>query len=311
MSMSAAFITHLECLKHEMGAHHPEQPARLSAIEDQLIASGVAPYVARYEAPLATDEQLARVHPIEYIRAIRELAPKQGTVHLDPDTAMNPWSLQAALRAAGAAVLATDLVLKNEVKAAFCAVRPPGHHACRARSMGFCIFNNVAVAARHALQVHGLERVAIIDFDVHHGNGTEDIFEGDPQVLMASTFQHPFYPYSGTEDPAANMVNVPLAAGAGSREFREAVREAWLPALDEFAPELVLFSAGFDAHAEDDMAMLRFTDADYAWVTSQMKAVAERHSRGRMVSVLEGGYALSALGRSVVQHMRVLAGLDA
>jgi acetoin utilization deacetylase AcuC-like enzyme len=311
MSMSAAFITHLECLKHEMGAHHPEQPARLSAIEDQLIASGVAPYVARYEAPLATDEQLARVHPIEYIRAIRELAPKQGTVHLDPDTAMNPWSLQAALRAAGAAVLAVDLTLSGKATTAFCAVRPPGHHACRARSMGFCIFNNVAVAARHALRVHGLERVAIIDFDVHHGNGTEDIFEGDPQVLMASTFQHPFYPYSGTEDPAANMVNVPLAAGAGSREFREAVREAWLPALDEFAPELVLFSAGFDAHAEDDMAMLRFTDADYAWVTSQMKAVAERHARGRMVSVLEGGYALSALGRSVVQHMRVLAGLDA
>jgi acetoin utilization deacetylase AcuC-like enzyme len=311
MSMSAAFITHPECLKHEMGAHHPEQPARLSAIEDQLIASGVAPYIARYEAPLATDGQLARVHPVEYVRAIRELAPKQGTVHLDPDTAMNPWSLQAALRAAGAAVLATDLVLKDEVKAAFCAVRPPGHHACRARSMGFCIFNNVAVAARHALQAHGLERVAIIDFDVHHGNGTEDIFEGDPQVLMASTFQHPFYPYSGTEDPAANMVNIPLAAGAGSREFREAVREAWLPALDEFAPELILFSAGFDAHAEDDMAMLRFTDADYAWVTSQMKAVAERHARGRMVSVLEGGYALSALGRSVVQHMRVLAGLEA
>jgi len=311
MSMSAAFITHAECLKHEMGAHHPEQPARLSAIEDQLIASGVAPYVARYDAPLATDEQLARVHPIEYVRAIRELAPKQGTVHLDPDTAMNPWSLQAALRAAGAAVLATDLVLKDEVKTAFCAVRPPGHHACRARPMGFCIFNNVAVAARHALQAHGLERVAIIDFDVHHGNGTEDIFEGDPQVLMASTFQHPFYPYSGTEDPAANMVNIPLTAGAGSREFREAVREAWLPALDEFAPELILFSAGFDAHAEDDMAMLRFTDADYAWVTSQVKQVAERHAQGRMVSVLEGGYALSALGRSVVQHIRVLAGLDA
>jgi len=310
MRMSAAFITHPECLKHDMGAHHPEQPARLSAIEDQLIASGVAPHVARYEAPLATDEQLARVHPVEYVRAIRDLAPKQGTVHLDPDTAMNPWSLQAALRAAGAAVLAVDLTLSGQAKTAFCAVRPPGHHACRARSMGFCIFNNVAVAARHALQAHGLERVAIIDFDVHHGNGTEDIFEGDSQVLMASTFQHPFYPYSGTEDPAANMVNVPLPAGAGSREFREAVRQAWLPALDEFAPELILFSAGFDAHAEDDMAMLRFTDADYAWVTAQMRDVAERHAGGRMVSVLEGGYALSALGRSVVQHLRVMAGID-
>src|SRR5262249_51113049 len=311
MSMSAAFITHPDCLKHEMGTHHPEQPARLSAIEDQLIASGVAPYLARYEAPLATDEQLARVHPIEYVRAIRDLAPSRGTVHLDPDTAMNPHSLNAALRAAGAAVLATDLVLKEEVKSAFCAVRPPGHHACRARPMGFCIFNNVAVAARHALQAHGLERVAIIDFDVHHGNGTEDIFQGDEQVLMASIFQHPFYPYRGTDKPAANMFNVPLAAGAGSRELREAVNETWLPALDEFAPELILFSAGFDAHAEDDMAMLRFTDADYGWVTSRMRDVAERHARGRMVSMLEGGYALSALGRSVVQHMRVLAGLDA
>jgi len=311
MSMSAAFITHPECLKHEMGAHHPEQPARLSAIEDQLIASGVAPYITRYEAPLATDEQLARVHPIEYVRAIRELAPKQGTVHLDPDTAMNPWSLQAALRAAGAAVLAVDLTLSNKAKTAFCAVRPPGHHACRARPMGFCIFNNVAVAARHALQAHGLERVAIIDFDVHHGNGTEDIFEGDEQVLMASIFQHPFYPYSGTDNPAANMFNVPLAAGAGGRELREAVTETWLPALHDFKPELIVFSAGFDAHAEDDMAMLRFTDTDYAWVTAQVKEIAERYARGRMVSALEGGYELSALGRSVVQHMRVLAGIDA
>jgi acetoin utilization deacetylase AcuC-like enzyme len=311
MSMSAAFITHPECLKHEMGAHHPEQPARLSAIEDQLIASGVAPYITRYEAPLATDEQLARVHPIEYVRAIRELAPKQGTVHLDPDTAMNPWSLQAALRAAGAAVLAVDLTLSNKAKTAFCAVRPPGHHACRARPMGFCIFNNVAVAARHALQAHGLERVAIIDFDVHHGNGTEDIFEGDEQVLMASIFQHPFYPYSGTDNPASNMFNVPLAAGAGGRELREAVTVTWLPALHDFKPELIVFSAGFDAHAEDDMAMLRFTDTDYAWVTAQVKEIAERYARGRMVSALEGCYELSALGRSVVQHMRVLAGIEA
>src|SRR3954463_10891323 len=311
MSMSAAFITHPECMKHEMGAHHPEQPARLSAIEDQLIASGVAPHIARYEAPLATDEQLARVHPVEYVRAIRDLAPKQGTVHLDPDTAMNPWSLQAALRAAGAAVLAVDLTLSGQAKTAFCAVRPPGHHACRARSMGFCIFNNVAIAARHALEAHGLERVAIVDFDVHHGNGTEDIFEGDERVLMVSTFQHPFYPYSGTERPAANMVNVPLSAGAGSREFREAVNEAWLPALEAFAPELVVFSAGFDAHSEDDMAMLRFVDADYGWVTRQVREIAERHAGGRMVSMLEGGYALPALGRSATQHIKVLAGLDA
>ncbi len=294
-----------------MGAHHPEQPARLAAIEDQLIASGIGPHLARFDAPFATDEQLARVHPLEYVRAIREAAPEQGTIHLDPDTAMNPHTLSAALRAAGAAVLATDLVMQDKVKTAFCSVRPPGHHACRARPMGFCIFNNVAVAARHAIHEHGVERVAIIDFDVHHGNGTEDIFEGDEHVLMASTFQHPFYPYSGTEAPARNMVNVPLAAGAGSREFRQAVTEAWLPALDDFRPELVIFSAGFDAHAEDDMAMLRLADADYGWVTRQVKTIADRHAGGRIVSMLEGGYALSALGRSAVQHIRVLAGLDA
>jgi acetoin utilization deacetylase AcuC-like enzyme len=307
--MTTAFITHADCLKHDMGAHHPERPARLTAIEDQLIASGVGQYLTRYEAPLATDEQLARVHPADYVRAIRDAAPHAGTVHLDPDTAMNPWTLQAALRAAGAAVLAVDLVLEKKVTSAFCAVRPPGHHACRARPMGFCIFNNVAVAARHAVHQHGLERVAIIDFDVHHGNGTEDIFEGDDNVLMASTFQHPFYPYSGTDDPARNMVNVPLAAGSGSREFREAVREAWVPALHDFAPQLIIFSAGFDAHAEDEMAMLRFSDADYAWVTEQLKAVADQHAGGRMVSMLEGGYALSALGRSAVQHIKVMAGL--
>jgi acetoin utilization deacetylase AcuC-like enzyme len=309
MRMTAAFITHDECLRHEMGSHHPERPERLMAIEDQLIASGLGVHLARHQAPLATDEQLARVHPIDYVRAIREAAPSDGTVHLDPDTAMNPWTLRAALRAAGAAVLATDLVLSNEVKTAFCSVRPPGHHACRARPMGFCIFNNVAIAARHALAHHRLERVAVIDFDVHHGNGTEDIFEGDPQVLMVSTFQHPFYPYSGTQEPAANMINIPLAAGSGSPEFRQAVREAWLPALHEFAPQLILFSAGFDAHAEDDMAMLRLADADYAWVTAEVRQVAERHCEGRMVSMLEGGYALSALGRSVVQHLRALADL--
>ncbi len=308
--MPTAFITHPDCLKHEMGRGHPERPARLTAIEDQLIASGIESFLQRYEAPLATDEQLARVHPIEYVRGIRDAAPASGTMHLDPDTAMNPHSLNAALRAAGAAVLAVDLVFQKKNGSAFCAVRPPGHHACRARPMGFCIFNNVAVAARHALQTHAAGRVAIVDFDVHHGNGTEDIFENDPQVLMASIFQHPFYPYSGTEDPAPNMVNVPLPAGAGSKQFREAVTKHWLPALEKFKPDLVVFSAGFDAHIEDNMAMLQFRDDDYGWVTGEIKALADRHARGRIVSMLEGGYALSALGRSVVQHVRALAGLD-
>jgi len=309
--MRTAFVTHADCLRHDMGAYHPERPARLTAIDDQLIAAGIAQYLERYEAPLATDEQLARVHPPEYVRSIRDVAPDDGTVHLDPDTAMNPHSLDAALRAAGAAVLATDLVMQKKANSAFCAVRPPGHHACRARAMGFCIFNNVAVAARHAVEAHGLDRVAIIDFDVHHGNGTEDIFENDEHVLMASIFQHPFYPYSGTDNPAPNMHNVPLAAGSGSRELRRAVENVWLPALEDFRPQLVLFSAGFDAHLEDDMAMLRFTDVDYGWVTQAVADVAQRHAGGRMVSMLEGGYSLSALGRSAVQHIRVLAGLNA
>jgi acetoin utilization deacetylase AcuC-like enzyme len=309
--MTTAFITHPDCVKHDMGAHHPECPQRLAAIEDQLIASGISQYLMRCDAPLATDEQLARVHPIEYVNAIRDAAPDEGLVHLDPDTAMNPFSLRAALRAAGAAVHGVDLVMRGEADSAFCAVRPPGHHACRARPMGFCIFNNVAVAARHAIEAHGVERVAIVDFDVHHGNGTEDIFEGDPQVLMVSIFQHPFYPYSGTENPASNMVNIPLPAGSGGKQLREAVTRHWLPALDEFRPELLLFSAGFDAHAEDGMAMLRFVEDDYAWVTARMREVADRDAKGRMVSVLEGGYSLSALGRSVARHIRVLARLDA
>jgi acetoin utilization deacetylase AcuC-like enzyme len=306
-----AFITHADCLKHDMGYGHPECPERLGAVQDQLIASGIEQHLVRHEAPLATDEQLARVHPIEYVQAIRAAAPTSGTVHLDPDTAMNPYSLDAALRAAGAAVFAVNLVMKGEVRTAFCAVRPPGHHACRARPMGFCFFNNVAVAARHAIEAHGAARVAVVDFDVHHGNGTEDIFAHDPAVLMVSTFQHPFYPYCGTENPAPNMVNVPLAAGTGSKQFREAVTERWLPALEEFRPELVIVSAGFDAHVEDDMAMLRLADADYGWVTERIKALADRHAQGRIVSCLEGGYALSALGRSAAQHIRVLAGLHA
>jgi acetoin utilization deacetylase AcuC-like enzyme len=296
-------------MKHDMGTYHPESPARLSAIEDQLIASGIAGLLDRHEAPAAKVSELARVHPIEYIEAIRDASPARGIVHLDPDTAMCPHTLSAALHAAGAAVHATDLVIGGRAAAAFCAVRPPGHHATRTRAMGFCIFNNVAVAARHALEHHGLERVAIIDFDVHHGNGTEEIFSGDDRVVMASIFQHPFYPYSGADDPAPNMANVPLAAGSGGEQLRAAVEQVWMPALQKHKPQMIFVSAGFDAHVEDDMAMLRFTEADYAWVTGKIKEIAGRYAGGRVVSMLEGGYALSALGRSVVAHLKVLGGM--
>ncbi len=307
--MATAFISHPHCRKHDMGAYHPECPERLGAIEDQLIASGIGQHLMHHQAPQAKVSSLARVHAMEYISHIRSSAPQSGTVHLDPDTAMNPHTWDAALHAAGAAVFATDLVLKREADNAFCSVRPPGHHAMRSRAMGFCLFNNVAIAARHALEQHGLARVAIVDFDVHHGNGTEDIFSGDARVLMVSTFQHPFYPYSGTEDPAPNMVNVPLPAGAGSQPFRDAVTQQWLPALEAFRPQMIFFSAGFDAHVEDDMAMLRLVDADYAWVTREIKAVADKYADGRIVSVLEGGYNLSALARGVVAHIKVLGGL--
>lgn len=308
--MTTAFITHRACLLHDMGMHHPEQPARLSAIEDQLIASGLINYLQQADAPRVTREQLERVHAAGYIDAVEEIAPRSGIVHLDPDTAMNPHTLDAALHAAGAAVLATDMVISGKAGTAFCSVRPPGHHAERGRAMGFCIFNNVAVAAAHALDYHGLERVAIVDFDVHHGNGTEEIFESDTRVLMVSTFQHPFYPYSGTKGRSERMVNIPLAARSGGCEFRAAVEQYWMPALAAFKPQMLFISAGFDAHREDDMAMLNFVEADYAWVTAKLKAVAEESAQGRIVSMLEGGYALSALGRSVVAHVKVLGGLD-
>jgi acetoin utilization deacetylase AcuC-like enzyme len=307
--MTTALIRHRECLLHDMGQHHPECPDRLHAIEDQLIAAGIIGYLAEYEAPPATREQLERVHAPEYIAALEARVPERGLAHLDPDTAMNPHSLRAALRSAGAAVLATDLVVSGEASSAFCCVRPPGHHAERRRAMGFCFFNNVAVGAAHALEAHGLNRVAVVDFDVHHGNGTENIFRDDPRVLMVSTFQHPFYPYSGSESRSARMVNIPLPAYTNGMGFREAVQTWWLPALERFAPEMIFFSAGFDAHREDDMASLNLTEADYAWVTERVQDVARRHAAGRVVSVLEGGYALSALGRSAVAHIRALAEL--
>lgn len=307
--MPTAFITHPDCRRHDMGRGHPESPQRLSAIEDQLIASGVAALLDSRAAPPASMESLARVHTQAHIDAIRDASPASGIVHLDPDTAMSPGTLDAALRAAGAGVLATDLVVSGAAEAAFCAVRPPGHHACRERAMGFCFFNNIAVAAAHALAAHGLARVAIVDFDVHHGNGTEDVFAGDDRVLMTGTFQHPFYPYSGVEHPADNMANVPLRAGTDGRGFRAAFETVCLPRLAAFRPEMIFVSAGFDAHVEDELAMLRLVEADYAWVTAEIKAIADRHAQGRIVSMLEGGYALSALGRSVVAHLKVLGSI--
>jgi acetoin utilization deacetylase AcuC-like enzyme len=301
-----AYITHPSFLLHEMGPYHPECPERLTAIGDQLIAAGIDSYLQHYTAPPATREQIARVHGTRYIESIEQASPDEGLIFLDPDTALNPHTLQAARHAAGAVVKGVDLAMAGECRTAFCAVRPPGHHAERARAMGFCVFNNVAVGAAHAMAAHGLARVAIVDFDVHHGNGTEEIFTGDHRVLMASTFQHPLYPYCGVDNNDPKMVNIPLPPGSGGNEFRAAVRDHWLPALDEHKPELILISAGFDAHREDPLANLKLVEADYAWVTREMVQLAARHAKGRIVSSLEGGYALSALGRSAAEHVREL-----
>jgi acetoin utilization deacetylase AcuC-like enzyme len=289
-----------------MGAHHPECPERLHAVLEAIEAAGLAAKLDKVEAPEATREQLERVHRRDLVDLIFEAAPRSGYAYLDPDTSMNPRSLSAALRAAGAVVKAADLVMEGGVKRAFCAVRPPGHHATRDRPMGFCLFNNVAVGAAHALEEHGLERVAILDFDVHHGNGTEDAFHEDPRVMLCSTFQHPYYPYSGADSGNDHIVNTPLPAMTDGRGFRAAVERAWLPALERFAPQLVFVSAGFDAHREDPLAYLNLDDEDYRWVTGKLVEVADRHASGRVVSTLEGGYNTRALGRCVVEHLEGL-----
>ncbi|MBX3640873.1 MAG: histone deacetylase family protein [Nitrosomonas sp.] len=301
-----AYISHSECLEHSMGPYHPECPQRITVIQEALEAAGIFTKLQYYDAPLVCDRQLNRIHPPEYIAAIRSTAPQSGLRFLDPDTAMNPYTLNAALRAAGAVVRAVDLIMAYEANSVFCAVRPPGHHAESSRAMGFCIFNNVAVGVAHALEQHGLKRAAILDFDVHHGNGTEAIFGNNPQVLLCSTFQHPFYPRCGTDQRYRNCINVPLAAGSDGTVFRKAVMDYWFPAVDHFQPEIIFISAGFDAHREDDMANLKFDDADYVWITQQIKLWAEKHAQGRIVSVLEGGYSLKALGRCVAQHIGVL-----
>ncbi|MDP2071998.1 histone deacetylase family protein [Methylotenera sp.] len=304
--MQTAYITHPEFLKHDMGIGHPECPARIHAIQDQLIASGLFDFLSHYEAQKASKEVLALAHTQDYIEWVFNHSPESGLIDLDGDTLMNPYTLDAALYACGAVVKAVDLVISGEVQNAFCNIRPPGHHAKRAGASGFCIFNNVAVAAAHALEHHGLERIAIADFDVHHGDGTEDIFHDEPRVMLCSTFQHPYYPYCGADSGNDHIINVPLAAGSSGEQFRDAITEQWLPALERFQPQMILISAGFDAHREDDMGGLALRESDYLWVTEMLKDIAKRHANGRIVSALEGGYSLHALGRSVMTHIKSL-----
>jgi len=307
--MQTAFVSHPDTLLHVMDGHHPESPARISAIKDRLMAAHLYDHLQHYEAPPANDTQLTRVHTPAYVKHIRAIAPPAGIVRLDQDTAMGPMTLSAALHAAGAVCLATDLVMTGKATNAFCCVRPPGHHASRNSAAGFCIFNNVAVGAAHALAKHGLDRVAIIDFDVHHGDGTEDIFHDDKRVMLCSTFQHPFYPYKGADSRSDRMVNVPLLAGSDGKSFRYAVENEFGPALDRFKPQLVFVSAGFDAHALDPLAELRLVRDDYVWVTQFIMDVAKRYTQGRVVSTLEGGYDLVSLADSAAAHVRTLAGL--
>ncbi len=309
--MSTAFYSHPACRLHDMGEGHPECPQRLDAIHDHLLATGLDVALDFREAPPATPKQIGRAHTSGYVAEVSDLLERVRdggqSKAMDPDTIACPGTLAAALHAAGAAVAATDDVLAGRARNAFCAVRPPGHHATRDQTMGFCFFNNVAIAARHALDEHGLERVAIIDFDVHHGNGTEDIIAGDERVLMCSFFQHPLYPYSGAVPKGTNMVNVPVPPYTRGPAVRDTIDAMWMPALEEFRPEMVFISAGFDAHREDELGQMGLVEADYEWMTQRLVDLAARHSQGRIVSCLEGGYHLSALARSVAAHLRVLA----
>ena len=310
------FFTHPECWLHEMGPGHPECPQRLDAIRERLLVSGVDLGLTPMQAPEAPLADIELAHDRMYVAALRGMSDRlvedflaggPAYAHLDADTTLNAHTWRAALCSAGAALAATDAVLAGELENAFCAVRPPGHHASANHSGGFCFFNNVAIAAKYALERHGLKRVAVVDFDVHHGNGTEDILSGDDRVLMVSFFQHPFYPYSGTDHPAANMVNVPVPAYTKGAQIRELIEAHWVPRLEAFQPEMIFISAGFDAHREDDMGQLGLTEQDYSWITACIRNIAARHAKGRIVSCLEGGYSLSALGRSVEAHLRVLA----
>jgi acetoin utilization deacetylase AcuC-like enzyme len=307
--LTTALITHLACLDHDMGPHHPECPDRLHAVLHALEAEEFAPLL-RETAPEATIEQLTRVHPLNYVEALLAIRPELGEqVALDGDTSMGQGSAEAALRAAGAGILAVDAVMEGWARSAFAAVRPPGHHAEPDRPMGFCLFNNAAVAAMHARVHWGLKRVAVVDFDVHHGNGTQAAFEKDAGLFYASSHQSPCYPGTGQiweQGVAKNIVNVPLKPGDGSAAFRMAWEATILPALDGFAPELLIISAGFDAHRDDPLAQLRVETADFAWLTDRLVELADRHCGGRVVSMLEGGYDLNALAASATVHVRSL-----
>ena len=312
------YFIHPDCRKHEMGEGHPECPERLDAIEDRLLMTGIADALDRREAPQAPIADLELAHGRMHVAAIRGLTDSLreevaagGPAHaqIDPDTSINVHSWNAALRAAGAALAATDAVIAGEIANAFCAVRPPGHHACRDKSMGFCRVNNVAVAARYALERHGLKRVAIVDFDVHHGNGSENIVAGDQRILMVSFYQHPFYPDGGSRSVSSNLVNIPVPAYTKGPAVRELVSQHWIPRLEAYRPEMIFISAGFDAHRDDDLGQMGLVEQDFAWITERIKTVADRHAQGRIVSCLEGGYNLDALARSVEAHVRVLADL--
>jgi acetoin utilization deacetylase AcuC-like enzyme len=307
--LRTAYISHPDCHKHDTGEGHPENARRLSAIEDQFVSTGLFDVLRYFDAPEVSEEQLLRVHTPGYLESIQSQAPTSGYARLDPDTVISPDSLQAARRAAGAVVAAVDLVMSGDMGGAFCGVRPPGHHAESNRAMGFCLYNNIAVGAAHALEAHGLNRVAIVDFDVHQGNGTEEIFKDDMRVLFCSTFEHPFFPFTPVLENAVNRVNVPLKATAKSDDFRAAVSQHWLPALQRFQPEMVFVSAGFDAHRDDDMSHVSLTDDDFRWVSEQIVEVAEASASGRIISALEGGYELNSLARCVESHVRVVMGL--
>ena len=312
------YFTHSDCRKHEMGRGHPECPERLDAINDHLLYVGLLDHLVQHTAPLADLDVLELAHSKRHIAAMGALddALQQEVAvggkkyaQIDPDTAMNGHTWSAVRHATGAALAATDAVMAREISNAFCAIRPPGHHAEHDRAMGFCVINSVATAAKYALEHHGLSRVAIVDFDVHHGNGTQDIVSGDDRILLFSSFQHPFYPHSGADHNASNVVNMPLPAYTKGAVYRELVEANWLPRLETFKPEMIFISAGFDAHKDDDLGQLGLVEADYAWITTRIKDIAKRHANGRIVSCLEGGYNLNALARSVEAHVRVLADL--